>query len=540
MVRAAGPDLLRRPVAGGADVAAAGQEALGAARRLGLGAHEQAAVAVAVADAARSAADLGSGELVVQVSEDAEGRSWLVVTVEPFLRWRSRLPCGRRRPVPASDVDATEPAALLALLQQRESELVALQEELTETNRGVVALYGELEASAEAVRCAQREVFAGLEAALRPAAPVVPGVDLAVRYLPAQDNAPSGGDLYDWFVLPDGSLHVSVVDVAGHGVSSTRSALDVTHALRTLSREGHPLGELVARTDQLLTEDAAVATVLLARFQPRDGTLELAGGGHPPALLLRADGGGYLEASGRPIGYPLAGSDGTTRVRLDRGETVLLYTDGLVEVRRDIVEGLDTLLRCAEQVRGADLEPMLDDIIDRVRGGVDLRDDTLVLALRRTTATAAAAPGADPDGPAAGSGPDLDGQAAETHPEPEVVDVRLRDDRRSVREARATTVSSCQSWGLDAEVQEHAQLVVSELASNALDHGGGQVRLRLLRRPGGIRIEVRDEQPGAPAAGQPGHEAESGRGLLIVSSLATAWGTEPSEDGKVVWAHVDR
>lgn len=278
--------------------------------------------------------------------------------------------------------------SVLGALRDREADLVRLNAELEQTNRGVVALYAELEQRGEEVRRAQRLVFEELEGALRPAAPTAPGVELDVRYLPAQVNSPTGGDLYDWFVLPDGSLHVTVVDVQGHGVASTRDALAVTHVVRTLTLEGHRLGRVLERADALLQVlgDEVTATVLLARLDLAGGVLQLAGGGHPPALLAPAGGrrgaARYLEAPGRPIGYPAAGSDGTTVEHLSPGDTVLLYTDGLVEIRRDIVEGLETLAGAADAAGGLPVGDFLDAVLAGASRGDPIADDTLLLALR--------------------------------------------------------------------------------------------------------------------------------------------------------------
>ena len=286
----------------------------------------------------------------------------------------------------------SELAHTLAQLRSRESELVRLNQELVETNRGVLALYTELERSAEQVRLAQRDVFTELENALRPPPPVLPGVELAIRYLPAQTNSPTGGDLYDWLLLPDGRLHISVVDVVGHGVASTRTALDVTHALRTLGREGHPLGDLIALADSLLDGTGSMATVLLTRLLLHTGAVEIAGGGHPPALLVRADGSAaYVEATGRPIGFPGAGSRSTAQVQLDPGDTLVLYTDGLIEAGLDIDQGLETLSAAGSRLAGRDLDDVLDGILDTVRAQATLRDDTLLLGVRLSRDDAGAA-----------------------------------------------------------------------------------------------------------------------------------------------------
>jgi len=198
-------------------------------------------------------------------------------------------------------------------------------------------------------------------------------------------NSPTGGDLYDWFVLPDGSLQITVVDVQGHGVAGTRDALQVTHAIRTLSLEGHPLAQLFARADAILSSAASpvVATALIARIDAGAGTLTLAGAGHPLALRVPAeDEATYIEAPGRPIGYEGAGSKQVAVIGLDPGECVLLYTDGLVEIRHDIVEGMETLAEEATLARGLPLPKLLDSVLLGCARGTQLNDDTLVLGLR--------------------------------------------------------------------------------------------------------------------------------------------------------------
>lgn len=402
-----------------------------AGQLLGLGSQDQTRLATAAAEIARVTCAAGGGTMCLAVEEatgdgpllwvefvPAPGGAPAVVgestdvlerLLDRFEVRADRSLLGKRLPGDAplsaarldrvrrtlahdADVDPvvvlheqnSELALALAQLRSREAELVRLNAELTETNRGVLALYSELERSAEQVRLAQRQVFTELEDALRPPPPVLPGVELAIRYLPAQVNSPTGGDLYDWLVLPDGSLHVSVVDVVGHGVASTRTALEVTHALRTLSREGHPIGELVARADTLLAGTGSLATVLLARLHLETGDVELAGGGHPPALLLPHSGPlEYVTAAGRPIGFPGAGSAGTVTIRLAPRDSLVLYTDGIVEAGSDIDEGLDVLRGAGERLRDRPLEDVLAGMLDTVRGAAELRDDALLLGVRR-------------------------------------------------------------------------------------------------------------------------------------------------------------
>ena len=424
-------ELVRVPLGADGDLVLVRAGVRRAGELLGLGAQDQTRLATAAAEVSRVVCATGGGWMRLSVERAGEGQL-LCVGLTPaaaagptgaptsvdvlerlldrFTREEGGWLLGKElpgnQPLPPARIGAvrralarhvapdpvlalheqnTELASTLVALRSRESELVRLNEELAETNRGVLALYTELERSAERVRVAQREVFTELENALRPPPPVVPGVELSIRYLPAQSNSPTGGDLYDWFPLADGWLHITVVDVVGHGVESTRTALDVTHAIRTLSREGHPVGGVTALADSLLAGTGALATVLLVRVHPATGEVEIAGAGHPPALLVPARGeAGYLEARGRPIGFPGAGSYGVTRCRLDPGDTLVLYTDGMVEAGPDIDEGFSTLRAAGHRHRDRPLDDVLERMLDTVRTEVQLRDDALLLGVRRT------------------------------------------------------------------------------------------------------------------------------------------------------------
>jgi len=81
-------------------------------------------------------------------------------------------------------------------------------------------------------------------------------------------------------------------------------------------------------------------------------------------------------------------------------------------------------------------------------------------------------------------------------------------------------------------------LVTSELVSNAVRHAARVVRVELLEHPGHVTVRVTDDGPGAPRVIDPEPYGESGRGLMIVDGLTSRWGTEPTEEGKVVWAEL--
>ncbi|MFF3754880.1 PP2C family protein-serine/threonine phosphatase [Streptomyces sp. NPDC002018] len=277
--------------------------------------------------------------------------------------------------------------AALAHVDALTAEHRRLKHEFAETNSGVLALYVQLDERDEQLRTAHGQTLRELEDALRPPPITVDGLELAVHYAPAGTDAPTGGDFYDWFPLPDGTVHITVVDALGHGVRSTRSALNVTHAVRTLALEGHPLQSIVARTHEILVpfDPELMATVLLARLSPSTGELLLANGSHPPALVLRTDGTAeYLEVRGRGVGYPLPGSEKLLHARLGEGDLFLLYTDGLVESRRDPREGERRLVRSARRHRHRPVQDIPGAIAADMHTVVLHADDTLALAVRRT------------------------------------------------------------------------------------------------------------------------------------------------------------
>ncbi|GIM90923.1 ATP-binding protein [Paractinoplanes toevensis] len=105
----------------------------------------------------------------------------------------------------------------------------------------------------------------------------------------------------------------------------------------------------------------------------------------------------------------------------------------------------------------------------------------------------------------------------------------------AVRHARNLATEACLTWELPQLVGP-AALVASELVSNAVEHAGTTITLEFRRRPRHVHVIVRDGSPGEPVPRDPGVQAERGRGLMLVNSIAAHWGWLPTRDGKVVWA----
>jgi len=355
----------------------------------------------------------------------------------------------------------------------------------------------------------QREVVDQLQEAVRPPTPVVDATELGVHYLAADPHAPTGGDLYDWQVLPDGDLHLVVVDVLGKGVGATKDALAVTHTLRILVLDGCPIDRLVERADELLLAQSPelVATLMIGRYRPTTGDLVLAGGGHPPALVIRR--GGAVEevsAPGIPIGWPGAGSTSVTKLTLDRSDTLLLYTDGLIEATKNVVEGLANLVTAAHQTATYPAPQLARALVDRTLAGANRRDDTLALVLRRRTAP-----------------------AAEDEHRLGPFRYRFSPSAAAVPLARHLLGDWLSRQPLDPDAIGDLLLVASELCANAVraaTRQPGAVVLRAWTEGDAVFLETEDEGGSAAEFPDPGSgptvpdpDAEAGRGLYLVRAL---------------------
>lgn len=242
-------------------------------------------------------------------------------------------------------------------------------------------------AASEAERAAAAAAGAlhELQQVLQPPPPGIEDPCLGVYYLPA-DAAAAGGDLYDWQSMPDDGLHIAVVDVIGKGLIAARDALAVTHAIKLLVLAHTPL-EQVARQASWLLADAypnLAASALIAHYESGSGRLRFVSAGHPPPLYVTPDGDTtFLEASGRPLGWPDAGTDDVVELQMPPGSRVLLYTDGLIEGTRDILAGMDALAGLAREVRDMTPADAARTLVTRTLTDAARRDDCLAIVLER-------------------------------------------------------------------------------------------------------------------------------------------------------------
>lgn len=365
------------------------------------------------------------------------------------------------------------------------------------------------------------EVLRGLQEAVRPPIPPVEATELGVHWQPADETAKTGGDLYDWVTLPDGSLHFAVVDVMGKGVAATKDALAVTHALRLLAFDGCPLEHLVSRADSLVgaQNPDVVATLMVGRYWPETGAVRLVGAGHPPALIVRGDSVAEVAAPGIPIGWPGAGSHGVVELDLQRADTLVLYTDGLIEGTKDILAGLEALNASALSTVTYPADGMARALVERALAGAAHQDDSLALVLRRRTPPV----------------------VATAHHVLPPFEHRFSPNIANVGIARHLLRDWLERMDMPVDDLHDVLLIVAELCANAVRHATGApggVSLRAHAEGGDLVLEVEDD--GGTLAWPtrtddvPDIEAERGRGLFLVESLSDDVSTQVSAGASYV------
>ncbi|WP_327342903.1 SpoIIE family protein phosphatase [Streptomyces europaeiscabiei] len=393
-------------------------------------------------------------------------------------------------------------------------------------------------------------------------------VDVAFRYLPADAQGGVGGDWYDVIPLSGARVALVVGDVVGHGIHAAATMGRLRTAVRTLADIDLPPDELLTHLDDVVirlaaeveendaydeagagtgtgggpsgapdtgsaeaaafaatgSADATVAaatggagadggggdigaTCLYAVYDPVSRRCTLARAGHVLPAVVTVD--GDVDLLDLPPGPPL-GLGGlpfeAAEVELPEGSLLALYTDGLIEARdHDVGAGLDRL-REALARPAPSLEATCDAVLEALLPARPPDDVALLLARTR----------------ALGAG--------------QVATWDLEAEPAAVARARANVARQLSDWGL-AELEFTAELVVSELVTNAIRYGRPPIRLRLIRDRT-LMCEISDSGGTTPHLRRARVFDEGGRGLLLVAQLAEHWGTRRARQGKTVWAEL--
>ncbi|MGQ4512133.1 SpoIIE family protein phosphatase [Streptomyces sp. DW26H14] len=362
---------------------------------------------------------------------------------------------------------------------------------------------------------------------LPPGDPEAAGLDIACRYLPGNAATEVGGDWFDVIELPGHRTALVVGDVMGRGLRAAVAMGELRTAVRTLALLDLEPAEVLGALDEIANglgspngaqqasrvahkaRDADLAEVYLATcvyavYDPVTRRCTFANAGHPPPVLVEpGDKALLLDV---PPGVPLGvGGEPFEQVEVELSENSLLalYTDGLVESRDQTLEEGLSAFRASLSHAERPLEDVADHVLTTLETGHGQDDIALLMARIRG----------------------LPGEA--------VGDWRLPREPRSVGRAREYARAQLIAWDLEPLV-DTIELLVSELVTNAMRYGEGEIRLRLLRDRT-LVCEVWDAGLVQPRRRRARDTDEGGRGLQLVGMLSSAWGSRRTPRGKTVW-----
>ncbi|MDH6218934.1 PAS domain S-box protein [Streptomyces pseudovenezuelae] len=358
----------------------------------------------------------------------------------------------------------------------------------------------------------QRHIALTLQRSLMGTPPALPGLATASRYRPATQGAGVGGDWFDLVPLGADRVGVLMGDVMGRGLEAAAVMGQLRSAAHALAKTGMQPRQLMQALDTCVADldvpDQLVTCCYLV-IAPDAGTVTVCSAGHLPTLV--ASPGEGVHGLDSPVNAPLGVGDilfQQSCTEIPPGSTLVLYTDGLVET-----PGSDIEVRIAELTAVLDaffcdtacLEAAADHVLASLLPDADSHNDDVTLLLAQL-----------PAAPLASLTTDL----------PAVPP--------SVSEGRAFLRAALTSWDCAANADD-AALLLSETLTNAVLHAEGPIALHLRRTATDLTVEVSDRSPQLPHPRPAGENEESGRGLILVRALATAWGVRPTDEGKTTW-----
>jgi anti-sigma regulatory factor (Ser/Thr protein kinase)/putative methionine-R-sulfoxide reductase with GAF domain len=333
--------------------------------------------------------------------------------------------------------------------------------------------------------------------------PDLVGIETAARYLPARDEV--GGDWYDVIDLPGGQIGVAIGDVAGHGLRAAALMGQLRTGLRAYALEGHAPGETLKLLDRLLqtVTGRGMATAAYGVVDPTTGALRYASAGHPPPVLVRHGHDAQLlaPATAPPLGSLPFAAYREIEAMLEPGDTLLLYTDGLIERRGEpLTNGLERLRAVAAQ--WATAEELCQRVTEQLvpPGGGD--DDIAVVALRVAPVEA-------------------------------TMRVRIAADPQVLSQVRRMVTRWMQAHGAEPSETTAMTLACSEACANAIEHayapGVAYFELEGTHEGGVVNLMVRDTGRWRAARG-----STRGRGLKMIAAAVDELDVRTTDTGTEV------
>ncbi len=340
-------------------------------------------------------------------------------------------------------------------------------------------------------RLQQRVVDEFQRAALPKSLPRFEGLVLDAVYIAASDELSIGGDWYDAFPLPDGRLVLTVGDVAGKGIDAAVLMATVRQSIRVAALQGLEPSAILGAAEAALQMEYVdrLVTAFVGVVDPRSWSLTYSSAGHPPAYVRRPDGTLMtLGGAGLPLGVPIE-ADRRTRhlVGIPPGSLIVLYTDGLIEATRDVIEGEERLRAALTHdavLHSNSPANLIRDLV--LQGG--WRDDVAILTLAL---------------------------GRETHWSFE------SDDALAAHSVRSSFIAALAREATDDSDLGAAELIFGELIGNVVRYAAGPIDIDLEWGGDGPVLHVLDRGGGFDLRSTLPADvmSERGRGLFIISAL---------------------
>jgi PAS domain S-box-containing protein len=336
---------------------------------------------------------------------------------------------------------------------------------------------------------AEREMSAALRNVFSPSVllPEVDGIRFSAVYRPFGSDERVGGDWYDSFVAPDGTVIFTMGDVSGHGLTAAASMLRVREGIRMAALTEHSPGRALRLMNQMLSMGGDVfASALVAFVDPKRGRMTLAVAGHPAPVLIRGGRANALPVHGMVLGATDFDTFEEHEFGLEAGDEIAFYTDGLIECEKMPIQGQQRLLEALAGLVPERLEPLVEGLL---AGGQS--DDATIVLLSYRLGT--------------------------------VVSWHFRADTAdSAQSARAAFCYHLRRNGVGRDAVARAELVFGELVGNVVRHAPGAIQIDLAFDAGDAVLTVQDRGVGfEPHVNVlPKAWDESGRGLFLVETYA--------------------
>jgi PAS domain S-box-containing protein len=353
----------------------------------------------------------------------------------------------------------------------------------------------------------QRETALALQNAILGPASLPSG--FAVRYQPAARPLQVGGDWYDVVDLDDGRIALVVGDCVGHGLTAATVMGQLRSACRALLLENPSPSAVLMAMDRFASRlaGARCTTAFCAVLSPDTGELVYSSAGHPPPIMVLSDGTTRLLDGARatPLGLSFDRSRPEHRVTLPPRATLLLYTDGLVERRRESLDtGIARAVDLVQENRSSGLDDLAMQVMVRLAPGGGYQDDVAVLLYRQ----------------------------------PAPLEVEFPAEAIHLAPTRAALKAWLSRAGMGADQTMKVLIATGEALANAIEHGhrqptDGSISLRAIALADRVHVTVVDAGSWKP----PVAAAHRGRGIALMRALMQDVTIHPRATGTTVHMH---